>query len=85
MFYLSGSKSNVENGMKALDRQGGGNWMVRMGKVVSGMSNQLPSLEKAITTMSFLAFGVFMANLLVQALANVGANDLYLCIFSMLE
>ncbi|XP_045598494.2 uncharacterized protein [Procambarus clarkii] len=75
MLISSGSKSNVENGMKALDRQGGGNWMVRMGKVVSGMSNQLPSLEKAITTMSFLAFGVFMANLLVQALANSTSNS----------
>ncbi|XP_050697674.1 inactive histone-lysine N-methyltransferase 2E-like [Eriocheir sinensis] len=49
----------------------GGGWMNGVGAAVGGVANSLPSLEKAVTTMSFMAFGIFMANLLVQALANV--------------
>ncbi|XP_064121994.1 LOW QUALITY PROTEIN: uncharacterized protein LOC135226405 [Macrobrachium nipponense] len=45
-------------------------WMTQVSDVMSGVSNQLPSIEKAVTTMSFMAFGIFMANLLLQAVVN---------------
>ncbi|KAK4296998.1 hypothetical protein Pmani_030550 [Petrolisthes manimaculis] len=49
---------------------GGNSWVSRVGEVMDGVSQQLPSIHKAVTTMSFIAFGVFITNLLVQALAN---------------
>lgn len=54
----------------------GGGWMNRVGEVMGGLSKQLPSIHKAVTTMSFLAFGVFITNLLVQALANVRIENI---------
>ncbi|KAK3857767.1 hypothetical protein Pcinc_035997 [Petrolisthes cinctipes] len=49
---------------------GDNSWMSRVSEVMGGVSQQLPSIHKAVTTMSFIAFGVFITNLLVQALAN---------------
>ncbi|XP_069938681.1 uncharacterized protein [Cherax quadricarinatus] len=66
----SGFKNKAGNGMSTLHQQESSNWMYRMGQMVSGVSKQLPSIDKAVTTMSFLAFGIFMANLVVQAIAN---------------
>lgn len=39
------------------------------------MSNSLPDLNKAITVMSFIAFSVFVANLGINAIANVRKNN----------
>ncbi|KAK8389916.1 hypothetical protein O3P69_012844 [Scylla paramamosain] len=45
-------------------------WMSGVGSVMGGVADSLPSLERAVTTMSFLAFGIFMTNLVVQAMVN---------------
>ncbi|KAG7173543.1 uncharacterized protein LOC121860428 [Homarus americanus] len=57
-------------------QQGGSGWMYEMGHMMSEVSKQLPRIDKAVTTMSFLAFGIFMANLVVQAIANSSINSL---------
>ncbi|XP_047482090.1 uncharacterized protein LOC125034329 [Penaeus chinensis] len=44
--------------------------MTSVSEMMHGVSQQLPSIDQAVTTMSFLAFGIFMANLVVQAVAN---------------
>ncbi|XP_071523815.1 uncharacterized protein [Panulirus ornatus] len=67
---VSDSNVGLRNSVNVLQQQKGSNWLSRMGQVVSGVSNQLPSIDQAVTTMSFLAFGIFMANLIVQAVAN---------------